>query len=141
MSKLTDFALQARIGKAGFTLLEVLIAIAILAVTLTVIFGSQSQSLSLAAEARFKTRAAFLLESKIAEIEAKTQDVYGSEGDFGDDFPGFRWAIDVNDVALTEPFLAGDPIAALKRITITITWKDSPYAYSVDYYQRPENEE
>lgn len=141
MLKLTDLPWQTRIGKAGFTLLEVLIAIAILAVTLTVIFGSQSQSLSLATEARFKTRAAFLLESKIAEIEAGTLDMYSSEGDFGDDFPGFQWETDVEDVALTEPFLAGDPIAALKRIKITITWKDSPYAYSVDYYQRPESEE
>lgn len=139
MLKMTDLTCQLRFGKAGFTLLEVLIAIAILAVTLTVIFGSQSQSLSLATEARFKTRAAFLLESKIAEIEAGTLDVYRSEGDFGEDFPGFQWEIDVEDVALTEPFLAADPMAALRRIKVTIKWKDSPYAYSVDYYQQPKS--
>lgn len=141
MLKPTDLSWQARIGKAGFTLLEVLIAIAILAVTLTVIFGSQSQSLSLATEAKFKTRAAFLLESKIAEIEAGMVDLYSSEGEFGDDFPGFQWEIEVEDVALAESFLSADPMAALRRIKVTIIWKDSPYVYSVDYYQQPESGE
>ena len=54
----------------GFTLLEVMIAMAILATTLVVVFQSQSQSISTTGIARFQTTASLLAQSKIAEIEA-----------------------------------------------------------------------
>ena len=50
----------------GFTLLEVMVAISILAIALVAVFGSQSQSLSLANEAKFNTTAPFLAQSKMA---------------------------------------------------------------------------
>ena len=67
-------ASRARAGQysrenSGFTLLEVMIAMAIIAIALVAVFGSQSQSLSLANEAKFSTTAALLAQSKMAEIE------------------------------------------------------------------------
>jgi general secretion pathway protein I len=49
----------------GFTLLEVMVAIALIAIALTAVLGSQSQSVSLAGEARFNTTATLLAQSKI----------------------------------------------------------------------------
>ena len=79
---------------AGFTLLEVMVAMAIIAIALTAVFGSQSQSLTLASEAKFSTTAAFLAQSKMAEIEAqKPEDLTSDSGDFGEDFPGYLWEL------------------------------------------------
>jgi len=75
-------------GIGGFTLLEVMIAMAILAITLVVVFQSQSQSISMAGQARFETTAALLAQDKMAEIEAADPENIASDtGGFGDDFP------------------------------------------------------
>ena len=44
----------------GFTLLEVMVAMAIIAIAMTAVLNSQSQSISLASEAKFSTTAALL---------------------------------------------------------------------------------
>jgi len=95
----------------GFTLLEVMIAMAILATTLVVVFQSQSQSISMAGRARFETTASFLAQSKMAEVEATSpEDMVSDRGDFGDDFPGYSW-----QVAVT-----GTEIELLKKIEVKV---------------------
>ncbi len=120
-------------SESGFTLLEVMIAVAILAITLTVLFGSQSQSLSLATEAKFNTRATFLLEEKLAELEGGILEMYDAEGDFSD-YPQFRWKIEIDDAFLTESQILESLERPLKRVTLTVLWDDSPFIHSVDYY-------
>ena len=56
----------------GFTLLEVMIALAVISIALMALLGSQSQGLSLANESRFNTTASLLAQGKMAEIEAIT---------------------------------------------------------------------
>ena len=120
----------------GFTLLEVVIAIAILAISLTVIFGHQSLGISLATEAKFNTTASFLLNQKLAEIESSSDDVDSDEGDFGEEFPQFAWKIEVEDADFTEPEYLEEISEVLKRVTLTVYWVDSPYTHSVDYFVR-----
>ena len=97
--------------KKGFTLLEVMIAMAILAITLVVVFQSQSQSISMASGARFETTAALLAQSKMAEIEAANlKDVASGSGDFGDDFPDYSWQVDVTETEIEE----------LKKVAVTV---------------------
>ena len=50
--------------------MEVMLAMAILAIALVSVFQSQSQSISMAADSRFLTTAALLAQSKMAEVEA-----------------------------------------------------------------------
>ena len=118
----------------GFTLLEVMIAVAILAIALTVIYGSQSQSLSLAAEAKFNTRAAFLLQQKLAELESGSVELQSDEGDFGEEYPGFRWQVEVEDVLFDQREFVVDPERPLKRVTVEVSWENSPFTQTVDYY-------
>ena len=88
-------------GVRGFTLLEVMIAMAILATTLVVVFQSQSQSVSMAGRARFETTASLLAQSRMAEIEAANpENVVSDNGDFGDDFPDYSWQVDVTETEL-----------------------------------------
>jgi len=119
---------------SGFTLLEVMVAMAIIAIALTAVLGSQSQSLSLASEAKFSTTAAFLAQSKMAEIEAeKPEDLTSDSGDFGEDFPGYRWDLTVNDVTLDEPEGVSDH---LKQIDLTVSWEEhDQYRYSLKLYR------
>ncbi len=85
----------------GFTLLEVMVAMAIIAIALTAVLGSQSQSVSLASEAKFNTTAALLAQSKMAEIRLKKpDDLISDSGDFGEDFPGYLWQVTLNSVNL-----------------------------------------
>ncbi|MEE4242839.1 MAG: type II secretion system protein [Desulfopila sp.] len=134
----TDAAARV-FSSTGFTLLEVMIAIAVLAITLTVLFGSQSQSLSLAAEAKFNTQATFLLQEKMAELEAGQLDFYNDEGDFGEMYPGYRWKIEIDDVNFMESEILAEMAKPLKRVTLTIVWGDSPFSHAVDYYMQERN--
>ena len=91
----------SRIHEKGFTLLEVMIAMAILAITLVVVFQSQSQSISMAGRARFETTASFLAQSKMVEVEATDPEEIGPDsGDFGDDFPDYSWRVDVTETEI-----------------------------------------
>ena len=97
--------------KTGFTLLEVMIAMAILAIALVAVFQMQSQSISMASESRFRTTASLLAQSKMADIEAETSlGNQSQKGDFAPDYPEYAWTIQVTDTQ----------IAKLKRIEVNV---------------------
>ena len=82
----------------GFTLLEVMIAMAILAIALVAVFSSQTQSISMSGNARFTTTATLLAQSKMVEYEAMAPgNVRSGNGNFGDDFPDYVWQAEVSD--------------------------------------------
>jgi len=96
----------------GFTLLEVMIAMAILAIALVAVFQSQSQSISMAGDSRFLTTAALLAQSKMTEIEAvDMMNVKTGNGDFGEGFPDYIWSVEAKDTEL----------ANVKKIELTVT--------------------
>ena len=96
------------IGRAGFTLLEVMIAVGIIAIALVTLLGAQSQSVSIAAAARFDTTAALLAQGKMAELCVQGLEGVGDrEGDFGEDYPGFTWKAEVRELTVDETGLDG----------------------------------
>ena len=120
-------------GSPGFTLLEVMIALAVIAIVLVAVFGSQSQSLSLANEAKFNTTAALLAQKKMAEVEAGTSlDMNSSSGDFGEDFPEYQWELNVSGVSLPGTGEA----EYLKQVDLIIRWGDrNQYRYALRLYR------
>ena len=127
-----DFEKKGR--SYGFTLLEVMVAMAIIAIALTAVFGSQSQSVGLAGEAKFNTTAPLLAQSKMAEIEIKkADDLTGDSGDFGEDFPEYVWEYTVDDVSLDQP---ENVDKHLKRIDLRISWgENEAYQYNLRMYR------
>ncbi len=118
----------------GFTLLEVMVAIAILSIALVAVYGSQSQSISLASEAKLNTSAALLAQAKIAEIEAENaENLTSDSGDFGEDFPNYRWDLSVSDV----PFFGEqEALKHLRRIDLTISnVAQEKYAYKLRLFR------
>ena len=118
----------------GFTLLEVMVAIALIAIALTAVLGSQSQSVSLAGEARFNTTAALLAKSKMAEIELQDpEDLTADSGDFDEDFPGYTWNLSVSNVMFDRPENVSDH---LKQVDLTISWgEDEQFQYALRVYR------
>jgi len=115
----------------GFTLLEVMIAVALLAIALTTLLGSQSQSVSFANSAKFETIAALLAQSKMSEIAVQDKDELNSgSGDFGEDYPGYAWEVTVSDISIEGVENISD---YLKQVDLTVTW--GVYNYNVRLYQ------
>ncbi|HDR15466.1 MAG TPA: prepilin-type N-terminal cleavage/methylation domain-containing protein [Desulfobacteraceae bacterium] len=103
----------------GFTLIEVMVALSMVAVALTAVLGSQSQGVSLAAEARFSTTASLLANSILARYETMDpRDLIDGSGDFGDEFPGYVW-----QASLERPYFDDPPNVAdhLRRVEIVVT--------------------
>ncbi len=129
-----DTAFHSSEKSSGFTLLEVMIAIAIIAITLVAVFGSQSQSLSLANEAKFNTTAALLAQSKMAEIEVvNPEDLASDSGDFGENFPNYHWNLTVQDIS----FVGADEfLSYLKQIDLNCFYgEQSKYQYGLRLYR------
>ena len=118
----------------GFTLLEVMIAVAIMAIALTALYGSQSRSLSYAIEARFYTVATSLAESRLAELQAGLSEPMQESGDFGEMFPGYHWRIATEVVSLHDVVASAPAWKKLRKIDLSIEWSDSPFIYSIRYY-------
>jgi len=78
---------------AGFTLLEVLVAVAIVGTALVILLGSVNGGLVMAQRSNQMTIAANLGQARMAEIlSGPFPELGNDEGDFGEDYPGFEWA-------------------------------------------------
>ncbi len=96
----------------GFTLIEVLLAMALLAIGLVAVYQSQSQSISMSTDSRFMTTASLLAQSKMVEMEAaSTLTNLSEDGDFGPDYPQYIWHLEVGDTQLPQ----------FKKIEVTVT--------------------
>lgn len=112
------------LGRAGFTLLEVMIAVGIIAIALVTLLGAQSQSVSIAAAARFDTTAALLAQGKMAELCVQGfEGVSDGEGDFGEDYPGFTWKVEVRELTVDEIGLEG-LAGMLKAVDLVVRSRD-----------------
>lgn len=105
----TRVAKRRKSDDAGFTLLEVLIAVAILAVSLSSLMGSQLNSMAATRYARDITAAALLAEYQIVELEfLHRQEGWVSsdveyEGDFGEQgYSNMTWVCTVHFIELPE---------------------------------------
>jgi len=118
----------------GFTLLEVMIAVAVLTIALSAVLGLQSRSLTLAAESRFHTTAALLAQGKMAEMAvAGMGNLASDSGDFGDVFAGYAWRVSVQNADL--PGLEKMK-GRLKQIDLEVTCGEGElYQYDLRLYR------
>jgi len=112
---------------SGFTLLEVMVAVAILAIALVTLLGSQSRSLSVAGISRFETRAALLARDRFSRFLLQDPDrLAPDEGDFGEEAPGFRWRLETRNLDGEEAGIEGLE-TGLTELTLTITAGEQSY--------------
>lgn len=102
---------------AGFTLLEVMIALAILAVALTALLGLANRSLAVHDRLSHTTRATLLAQTRLAEIELAARAGSRREessGVFAAPDDGYRWRLLWLDT----------PLTSVRRIDLTVSWGD-----------------
>ena len=108
----------------GFTLLEVLIALALLAGVITTVVVSFNRHLTLATEDQEKTTALLLARAKMAEPEFLTSTT--SEGSFAPGFPQISWKREQS---------ASD-YPGLKRYQLTVFWQANRRSLTLVTYGR-----
>ena len=103
----------------GFTLVEVLASIAMIAVLLPVILYAASLASSAASVARSRTQAAALAQRKLDEL-LTVGPLTANSGDFGDRWPEYQWS------AAVEPWntpVVDGMTSTIEQLSVTVTWK------------------
>lgn len=104
----------------GFTLLEVMVAVAIIAMTFVSLLGSQSQSISIADISRFETTAAMLAREKLTQLQlAGFSELNNGSGQFEDEFADYFWQAEVRELNEDETGIA-DTDGMLKLVTLEV---------------------
>ncbi len=117
----------------GFTLLEIMVAMAIIAIVLVAVYKMHHQTIDMNNAASFHTRAPLLAQKKTAEIKSRgLNDIADDEGDFGEDFPDYHWQMTVEDI---ESELLGDVTRRLKKIDMTVSLAQDEMTYQLRFYK------
>lgn len=116
----------------GFTLLEIMVAVAVMAIVLVSVYKLHAQTIFMSASARFYSTAPLLAQRKIAEIEAfPNSRQLSASGDFGDQFPGYSWSAGIDAVG-DEIF--GDAGRDFKKVEVTVSFNRNELVYNVRAY-------
>ena len=95
----------------GFTLLEVLVAVALLAIAMVAILKANVQSLDTLTESRERSTVSLLAASKLAEFEAAGPTNWSEwQGDFGEDYPNYNWEVETS----------GTEVEGLMRVAVIV---------------------
>lgn len=110
----------------GFTLLEVVLSIAILLMSFTAIYQLVSTGTQASLKAQFKTEAFARCESRIAEIVVGQVSAVASPETAFDDDPTYSCEITMTDsVELKAPDHRNQEIPNLKQLTVIVRHRDS----------------
>jgi general secretion pathway protein I len=114
------FRIQSR---RGFTLLEVLATLLLIGIILPAVVGAVSSATAAAGEAKRKVEAVSLAQSKLAEMQATSQNQQNaaSSGDFSPDFPTYQWTASIQQQELN-----------LSLVTVRVTWFARGYERHVE---------
>ena len=116
----------------GFSLLEVLVALAILTISLTSVYRLQSITFDMSGDARFYTLAPKLAQERLAAIESEgLKNASDSSGDFGQAYPGYGWSVRIEEV---ESDLIKSENQHFTRIDVTID-QDEERRYDLRTYR------
>jgi general secretion pathway protein I len=110
----------------GFTLLEVMIALAIMAGVILTVITSFNTHLSLAAADREQTVAVLLARSKLEDPDFKKGQQ--KSGTFAPDWPEIVWEAETTGVEIPE----------VQRLTLTVNWDDKKKKLALVQYLEPD---
>ena len=129
------FTLKTAYNK-GFTLLEVMISVAIIALIFTSLFRMQSSTIELAMAGKFNSIAPMLAKQLLVEIEQDVANWSETQGDFGENFPGITWSCEILDSSFEElDFISEESQNSLKKIDIEITGSSGQRKYKISTWR------
>ncbi|MFQ5665101.1 MAG: prepilin-type N-terminal cleavage/methylation domain-containing protein [Candidatus Binatia bacterium] len=116
---------------AGFTLLEVMVALAVVAFAFVGLLGLQGRNIKAVARDQSLTRATLLARELVSQIQyqvssAGLEDLGDSQGTF-DGYPGYRWERQVIATDLDE----------VREVVVRVIWDErNPHACELVYFVR-----
>lgn len=100
----------------GFTLLEVMVALAIISIALVSLLTLGNRSIATHARLQQLTQATLLAQQKMAATEVDARlgrlEQHLQEGFFPEPYSAYRWRLEFADT----------PLASLKTVTVTVVW-------------------
>ncbi len=115
----TDRATPRAAGRPGFTLMEILVAVAVLSVTLAGMYQGFGSTVQINAASRGLWRAILFANNELARIERQPPpSVSVSQGEYAPDHPmaGYAWKREVSD---EEPL----PGVKVRKVRLELTWR------------------
>jgi prepilin-type N-terminal cleavage/methylation domain-containing protein len=120
----------------GFTLLEVMISVAIIAFVFVSIFRMQSSTIDLATAGNFNTFAPMLAEKLLNDVANDLADWSEFEGDFSDSFPGIQWHLEISETFFeTDDLISKDNQERFKKIEIEIISSSGSRSYKINTWR------
>jgi len=117
----------------GFTLMEVMVALSVVAIAMMAVYRMHTQTLFMDARGRFDTVATLLMGQKLADIDTvEPEALTDDSGDFGDAHPGYSWRIQTEEVSSD---LLKEDGPTLKRITVTISFNGEESEFNLTTYR------
>lgn len=110
--------MDARRCHKGFSLLEVMIALAIVSIALVTLLGLSNRTILVQAQVQQLTRGTLLAQQLMSEQELRPpaeQSWEAQEDVFAAPFEDFRWQISYQDTLIDR----------VKQITVTVLWGDA----------------
>jgi general secretion pathway protein I len=127
---------QAQTRTAGFTLLEVLVAVAIVAIALVTFMGLHLRSLDATIRAQDLSTAVLLAQAKMATM-GEFPDTGEEQGKFeGPELERFQWATAVTEHTLDALPDSGGQAVTVRRLEVTVFWADGQqfHHYTLEAY-------
>lgn len=117
----------------GFTLLEVMLSVSIIAIVLVSVYKMQAQTISMNYISEYQTTAALLAQRKMAEAEITPSGLLVSDsGNFGEEFKGYGWNVTVEKI---ESEFLGDVASDLRKVDVTISLNQNENVYRISEYR------
>ena len=112
---------------SGFTLLEVMVAVAVLSFALASVLGVAAHNVGLASRAADLRAAAGLADDMASEIDARGLSSVSARSGKVDERPGFEWHLSVIPYGI--PQLG----TRMRIVSILITWDGGEESYEVSF--------
>ncbi len=130
---LKTFCTKTYRSSTGFTLLEIMVAISIIAIVLVSVYGMHAQTIRMNFISRFQTTAPMLAKEVLTKIETKPiDDLVDDSGDFGKEFSDYKWQVSVKEV---ESEALGEVAKDLKQIEVTVSLNEDEDVYNIRLYK------
>lgn len=112
-------------ASTGFTLLEVMIALALVSIGLIALLGLGNRSIAVGERVQRLTTATLLAQQKMTELElaaAAGSNLQADQGDFAPPYELFRWRSEFSTT----------PLASVRRVDVIVIWGDEKRNELVD---------
>ena len=114
-------------GQRGFTLLEIMIALAIIGIAMIALLSLGNSAIGVHSRLQHLTKATLLAQQKMAQSELEARGNGGTKladgtGTFAEPFADYRWRISTGPTALP----------AVQMVTVTVLWGKEERNESVD---------